>query len=133
MYARSSYNLDLSYLSYLETSDSKLFPFKKGNAFYGNISFSFNKTDFMLSYWNGNNFIAPRGTAIYQSISIADSKNYEENRQLLFFRIIQNKPLFHSPIIASARFEPVYDLNNGILDFSYSLYLIYRGDWLFKK
>ncbi|OYU97676.1 MAG: hypothetical protein CFE21_05130 [Bacteroidetes bacterium B1(2017)] len=125
--------LDAAYLNYTETSDSKVNPFTNGMGVFANAGITYSKTDFMFSYWNATNFIAPRGTYIYQSHSTVDSKNYEENRQLIFFRIIHNKPLFNSPITASARFEPVYDLNNGIFDFSYSLYLVYRGDWHFGK
>ena len=125
--------LDLAYLLYQETSDSKMYPKKDGNGIMANIGYHHKATDFMFSYWNGNDFIAPRGTTIYQSKGTVDAKYYESNRQLLFFRVIHNKALFQSPIIASARFEPVYDLNNGIFDFSYSLYLVYRGDFKFKK
>ncbi|MCF8253914.1 MAG: hypothetical protein K9H61_07150 [Bacteroidia bacterium] len=124
---------DLAMLDYIETSDSKVYPKDMGNGFMGNLGAVVGSTNFMLSYWNAKDYIAPRGTYIYQSVSTVDAKNYEKNRQLLFFRVIQNKALFHSPIIASARFEPVYDLNNGIFDFSYSLYLVYRGDFRFGK
>jgi hypothetical protein len=124
---------DIALLNYNETSDSKMYPETKGNGFMGNVLLRLGANNFQLSYWNAQNFIAPRGTSIYQSVSTYDPLVYEKNRQLLFVRFIHNKALFHSPIVASARVEPVYDLNNGIFDFSYSLYLVYRGNWSFKK
>jgi hypothetical protein len=124
---------DIAYLLYNETSDSKIYPQKTGNGFMANAGVKQGATDFIFSYWNGTDFIAPRGTNFYQSKGNVDASYYEKNRQLLFFRIIHNKALFKSPITASARFEPVYDLNNEILDFSYSLYLVYRGDFKFHK
>ncbi len=130
---KNSLYLDLAYLTYNETSDSKVYPQNTGSGLMGNLGLKLNQTDLMISYWQGSNYIAPRGTSIYQSRSTVDPKNYEETRQLVFVRFIQNKALFHSPVMASIRFEPVYDLNHGIFDFSYSLYLIYRGDWKFGK
>jgi len=124
--------LDVAALNYQETSDSKVYPSKSGMGYMANLRWQVGANNFQLSYWNAQNFIAPRGTYLYQSASTVDAKNYEVNRQLLFFRFIHNKALFNSPIIASARIEPVYDLNNGIFDFSYSLYLVYRGTWRFK-
>jgi hypothetical protein len=125
--------LDIAYLHYQETSDSKIYPQKTGNGLMANAGLRQGATDFIFSYWNGTDFIAPRGTNFYQSRGNVDASYYEKNRQLLFFRIIHNKTLFKSPIIASARFEPVYDLNNEIFDYSYSLYLVYRGDFKFNK
>ncbi len=130
---KNSIYLDMAYLGYNETSDSKIYPKNAGNGVMGNLGLKLDQTDLMISYWQGSNFIAPRGTSIYQSSSTIGPKNYEENRQLVFVRFIQNKALFHSPVMASIRFEPVIDLKNGIFDFSYSLYLVYKGDWKFGK
>jgi hypothetical protein len=125
--------LDFAYLLYQETSDSKVYPQQSGNGLMANAGYKYRATDFIMGYWNGNDFIAPRGTNYYQSKGTVDASYYEKNRQLLFFRVIHNKALFNSPIIASARFEPVYDLNNQIFDFSYSLYLVYRGNFRLGK
>lgn len=122
--------VDANILRYLETSDSKLFRQKKGMGYYLNAGFCQNGFHMMLSYWQGYHFISPGGTQIYQSISIADPANYERYRQLLFLRLIYNKPLFQSPVMASARLEPIHDLNNGRYDFSFSLYLTYTlNNW----
>lgn len=125
--------LDFALLNYNETSASNMFPALKGNGFLGNVLLKLGSNNLQISYWNAEDFIAPRGTYIYQSISTYDPLKYEQRRELLFFRFIHNNALFKSPIMASARIEPVYDLKNGIFDFSYSLYLVYKGNWKFKK
>jgi hypothetical protein len=128
-----SWFIDANLLRYLELSDSKLYEHKKGIAYFANVGFCDNGFNVMISYWQGNHFISPGGTQIYQSRSSIDAANYERNRQLLIARFIYNKALYQSPVMASARLEPIYDLNNKILDFSFSLYLSYRLNYWFGK
>lgn len=123
--------VDASLLRYIETSDSKIYPQKNGLAYFANAGFCNNGFTSMLSYWQGNHFISPGGTQIYQSRSSVDAANYQANRQLLFMRFIYNKALYQSPVMASARFEPIYDLNAKLFDFSFSLYLSYRVNYWF--
>ncbi len=118
--------VDISVLHFKELSESNIFNAKEGNAFYANAGLGFGNNTILASYWLSSDYNAPRGTSLYQSRSTVDSKNYQKDRQLVFLRFIHNNKLFKSPINASARFEPVYDINNGILDFSYSLYLVYH-------
>lgn len=125
--------VDANVLRYIETSDSKLYPEKQGLGYYANLGFANKGFHIMMSYWQGNHFISPGGTQIYQSRSSIDAANYERNRQLFFMRFIYNKALYQSPVMASARFEPIYDLNNGVFDFSFSLYLSYRVSYGFGK
>jgi hypothetical protein len=125
--------VDANVLRYIETSDSKLYPEKQGLGYYANLGFANKGFHIMMSYWQGNHFISPGGTQIYQSRSSIDAANYERNRQLFFMRFIYNKSLYQSPVMASARFEPIYDFNNGVFDFSFSLYLSYRVSYGFGK
>ena len=128
-----SWFIDANLLRYLEISDSKLYEHKKGLAYFANVGFCDNGFNVMISYWQGNHFISPGGTQIYQSVSSVDKQNYERKRQLLMARFIYNKSLYQSPVMASARFEPIYDLNSRILDFSCSLYLSYKLNYWFGK
>lgn len=79
----------------------------------------------MLSYFDGNKYMAPRGTAIYQSVSIDKAGVTEANRQLAILRLMYKKQL-SDDLILDARIEPVYDIKNSSLDYAYSLYLVYR-------
>lgn len=122
---------ELYYLNYSETTRSGLFPYRSGNAWYANLYYrmgSQSRIDgftLMLSYFNGNKFIAPRGTPLYQSVSTDKPGLTETKRELLFVRFIYQKKIFDQ-LELDARLEPVYDVKNKIFDYSYSLYLTYR-------
>ncbi len=128
----SRIQLDAMWFSYMENTNSGYMPFRNGQAFMGNLSATSHNLTLMLSYWNGANFIAPRGTSIYQSVSIDKPGYTESNRQLIFVRFLYAKPLADGLAI-TARLEPVYDLNASLLDYSYSLYLSYQLDSRFGK
>jgi hypothetical protein len=111
-----------------ENTQSGYFAFRNGIGTYANLALQTRWMDFMLSYWNGNNYIAPRGTAIYQSVS-ADQAGYTEaGRQLLFFRLLYEKELYaHLNIVI--RYEPFIDLGNKQFDYAFSVYLLYRENF----
>ncbi len=121
------------YLLYKENSNSGM-PFTDGNAYYLNALIKTNHFGLMLSYWLAKNFIAPNGTSIYQ-IQSADNPIYfssEGKRELLFFRLLYEKPLFNK-LFMTARFEPFYDFKSSQIDFSYSFYLSYNMDFKLSK
>lgn len=113
------------YTTYRENSNSGYFPWKNGQGVYTNVFADTRWLGVMLSYWQGNRFIAPRGTAIYQSVSTDKPGYTEKSRDLLIIRLLYQKSLAPD-LTLSTRFEPVYDLNNRLFDFSYSVYLTYR-------
>ena len=88
--------------------------------------------DVMLSYWEGDHYIAPRGSYIYQSQSIDHPLYTEKNRELLFIRLMREQLIFQD-LYMTLRFEPVYDLQNKIFDYSYSFYLSYKKDVAIKS
>jgi hypothetical protein len=113
------------YALYKENSNSGYFPRRGGQGIYPNLFIDTKWLALMVSYWQGNNFISPRGTPLYQSVSVDKPGYTEKKRDLLFVRFLYQKEL-HSNLTLAARFEPVYDVNNSIFDFSYSMYLVYR-------
>lgn len=119
--------VDLMTMSYYENSSSGYFPFKNGMGFMGNFTAELKNLTIMLSYWNANQYIAPRGSAIYQSVSKDTEGYYQQRRELLFLRFLYQKELAPNLHI-SARFEPFLDLGNTQMDYCYSLYLIYHLD-----
>jgi len=124
--------LDIMTFDFMENSNSGYLPFRNGNAFMTNLSGRAKNLSVMLSYWYGNNFIAPRGTALYQNVSTNKLGLTEPNRQLVFVRFLYNKSLSDGLNI-SARFEPVYDVKSVLLDYSFSLYISYKLDKVFGK
>ncbi|MND28159.1 hypothetical protein D3C80_186370 [compost metagenome] len=112
-----------------------LLPFQTGSAVYLNIGADFKYFKFMTSYFNGNKFINVEGAPLYSSVSRStlDKGFTEENRNLLFFRIMGDYKLAGS-LYLTARIEPYIDLNNSKkLDYSQTLYISYRGNFRLKK
>lgn len=124
--------LDAMSFKFVENTNSGYLPYQNGSGFMGNLSASAYNLTMMLSYWNGNDYIAPRGTTIYQSVSLDNPGLTQTNRQLIFVRFLYAKPLSDG-LTLSARLEPVYDLKSSVLDYSYSLYLSYKLDAKFGK
>ncbi len=124
-------SIDFYKLFYSETSSSGLWPFEKGDAFYSNFTYQYHGFNAVLSYFYGMNYLSPRGTAIYQSQSIDVPSRFESKRLLFIPRLIYNKTIFDA-LQMSARFEPVIDLNTNIFDYSYSFYLSYQLEKIFK-
>lgn len=125
--------LEPYYLIYKENSSSGM-PFDNGSAYYVNAFVNTKYLGMMLSYWNANDFIAPRGTAIYQVQSVDNPAYFikDGKRELLFLRFLYEKPLFDR-LFMTARLEPFYDLKTTQVDYSYSLYLSYKQDFNFRK
>ena len=109
-------------------------PFEQGQGFYLNTSGSFRWFDLMFSYWNGNKFIAPQGTPLYQSVSTdyPVSGYAEERRELLFIRFMYEHE-FAGGLSLAFRFEPVYDIGNKHMDHMEMLFIRYKADFLLNK
>ncbi|MDP1727046.1 MAG: hypothetical protein Q8M15_09710 [Bacteroidota bacterium] len=120
------------YLLFYHQNDGTLYPFKGGSSVYLNAAAKTKNIGLMLSYWNGNQYIAPRGTPIYSSVSLDVPGYTEPDRQLLFIRIFYEKSLFEK-LNLSLRTEPFYDINHSTFDYSFSVYLTYGGSWNFGK
>ena len=112
-------------LFYKENSNSKIYYTKSGDGVYLNGFINFKRLGFMLSYWNGENYISPRGTAIYQSVGAFNSMAVEKVRQLLIGRVFYNHKIYNH-VDLNVRFEPIKNLENKNLDYSFSVYLVYQ-------
>lgn len=104
-----------------------------GNGLLANLGMRLHAITVSGGIWNGNDFNSAGGTPIYSSRSIDNPQTYEQNRKLVFLRFMYEKSLMKSPVLASFRIEPIMDLNQDILDYSYSLYLVYRGAFSIRK
>lgn len=119
------------WLGYKDMSANKLQPFKNGQGNYFNILFkSKYNVNLMVSYWDGNRFIAPHGGFLFQSISSIFGKgNYtEQSRRLLLLRVLYKKELCPD-VFLDVRFEPYKDLKNNYTEFSYSVFISYKKDF----
>ncbi len=125
---------DNYYADYFTGDDPVDLPFSQGQGFFANVSGKFKWFELMISYWNGNKFIAPQGTPVYQSVAwdYSSSGYIEEDRELLFFRFMYEMD-FNGGLSLAFRFEPVYDFGNSTLDHMEVLFLRYNTDFLLNK
>lgn len=120
-----SLKADVVSVYYQENTNSGYFPYRNGQGQMANLyAESAMGLGLMLSYWKGYQYIAPRGTTLYQSVSLDNPGLTRANRELIFVRFLYHKTLA-SNLYLSARLEPVYDVKASLLDFSYSLYISY--------
>lgn len=121
----------LSYfLDYRDLSINPSLSFLDGYGQYHSVQFSpHTNWDFMLNYWQGIEWIAPIGGAIYEAVNPFDRRFPVRNRSLLFLRTHFHKTLFDQ-IELDARFDPYYDFNLSEVELSFSLHLRFSG--LFK-
>lgn len=117
---------DVNYLTYSEPDKSGLWPSHSGYAYLSSLGVQKGALTLSSTLYLGNQFLAPIGTPIYASQSIENPKVYQAERKLCYLRLLYEKPLMKSQIKTSLRLEPVYDLNNDLFDYSYSLYLVYN-------
>lgn len=111
-----------------ELSPAKVLPYRNGNGVFINLAIM-SKYHLGLSagYWSGNQFLAIHGGDLYQSrASVYGLAGYtEDKRRLGFLRAFYQHKLA-GDLYADIRFEPFYDFNNALLEYSYSAYLTYR-------
>jgi hypothetical protein len=119
---------DAYYCYSLDFSPQKNGLFPEGQGLFFNFGLKNPYLPFVLSYWKGREFTSLQGGKLYPSVG--DSPRYpgyfEEQRQLLFLRLIKDLSISESLII-SLRFEPFYDFNRKGIEHSLGLYLFYDG------
>lgn len=122
------------YLTWKDFSFQKRQPYLQGNGLLLNAGVDTKLFNLVVSYWQGNGYQSVHGAPVYQSVSrhIAYPGYIEETRQLLFFRLI-NRFELTSNLYLDLRLEPYLDLNHPKLEFSNSLFLVYKQDFLLKR
>ncbi|MTI33408.1 hypothetical protein [Xanthovirga aplysinae] len=97
------------------------------------IAFTFKSLffDMKISYWQGNQYLSPKGAPIYQSVSrsLKNLDASEKIRKLAFLRFTKNIQ-WKGGIHLGFRSDFSYDFNNHLLESSQGLFLNYTGDFL---
>lgn len=117
---------------YKDFSGQKVQLYPNGTGWYSSLLFKTKWLDIDARYWRGHQFFGPRGGALYSSISEKVPGYGEPDRELLFLSLIYNRPLFPH-VNFDVRLEPYYDLQNSMLEYSYSLFLRFNKDFLLKR
>ena len=107
------------------------FPYKYGRGLYLNGTLETRFADVMVSYWQGARFISPLGGDLYQSASrtVSNPGFRDPQRKIVLLRLLRDFRISDAASL-TARAEPLFDLNAGLLDYSFGMYLNFRQDWL---
>ncbi|MBK3517369.1 hypothetical protein [Carboxylicivirga marina] len=106
--------------------------FTSGNALYpvGEINYKYGT--FMAGYWRAHNFLAPKGSSIFQSTSNYKPGYYTEYRNLLTTKLSFTKT-FMKQIKFSAMVETYYDIPASQFDYSYGINLVFTPNFYISK
>ncbi|SMG40496.1 hypothetical protein SAMN05661096_02756 [Marivirga sericea] len=110
------------FLHYIDNSFDYILPYTQGYGYYLNGTLETKIGDFMMSYWQGDHFYSYKGGRLYQSYSTdPNSRFFEDERKLLILRVMNEFHIGESSTLL-LRFEPYWDFNNKIFEFSHAVY-----------
>ncbi|MDX5421638.1 MAG: hypothetical protein LPK14_05240 [Hymenobacteraceae bacterium] len=121
-------------VGFKDFSNERLLPYEQGHGIYLNAGADTKYQDVMLSYWQGDGYIADLGGRLYQSASTTFKyPDYQqEERRLLILRLMKDIEIL-SNLYLTLRLEPVLDLNDPKLEFSNAFYLTFDTDFFVAK
>ncbi|MDX2304751.1 MAG: hypothetical protein NW226_18215 [Microscillaceae bacterium] len=120
------------YVGYIENSSDDMLESRNGLGYYGTINMDTKWFDMMVNLWLGNQFDSREGGELYRSYSVKTPGFIEDNRELLFLRILKDVRLMPE-LFMTFRFEPYYDFNNQLFEYSFGIYMHYQPSFLLKK
>lgn len=121
-----------NWLTYRDATESNALGIYKGNAIYTGIKAEGKKGVAMIGYWNSDDFIAPKGNPLFQSVSTFDSQAVIPHRRLLTGKV----GYFHSfskQIHFSFMFEGYFDIPNSQFDYAYGIHLAFNPNVVIAK
>lgn len=130
-----SFKLEGYHIYYRDFSSTQLQAYQDGTGLYLNASIKTRvHLDVMASYWRGNEFISITGGQLYPSVSstVDDPLALEPDRQLLILRFMHELKLAEN-ISISTRFEPYYDVENSLFEFSHGFYVNYTPQFFITR
>jgi hypothetical protein len=118
--------------TYKDITKKSPYDFNSGLGLYPTAEFYSKHGVFMLGYWNAKNFIAPKGSNIFQSVSSFDEEYYSKNRQLITSKINFTK-LFLNQFKFSLTMETYYDLRTKVMDYAYGINMVFTPNFFITK
>ncbi len=120
------------YVGYKDLREVNHLQIYKGHGIYTGVSVKSKTLSLMLGYWNVDNFIAPRGNPLYQSVSVRYHDTYYSGRHLITTKAGW-KYQSGKDVSFSFLFEAYYDIPHSHLDYGYGIYLIYTPRFFIAK
>ncbi len=105
--------------------------FDNGFAMYFITEFNSPHIYAQLGYWRGQEFIAPGGEFLFQSVAEAGPEIFQADRNILTGKLSYRKSVRES-IQTELRFDGYYDVDDPSLSYAFGLYILVNlRTWLF--
>ena len=105
--------------------------FREGYGIYPGFTIQTKLFEFQTAYWHANKYYSPRGDPLYFSVS-SYRNTIENNRDMLINKLGCRKK-YKNGISAGLFADTYYDINNGTLEYNYSIYLRFDAAYFLKK
>jgi hypothetical protein len=111
-------SLGLWHFRYWDFTDAPQMSYENGTAWYGFMDFAVSHLKAETGFFYGNQFVAPRGNPLLQSVSYSDVSLTEPERKLMILSIsYRQKPLRQLEI--GVAFNGFFDLIESHFDYNY--------------
>lgn len=128
----TSWNMQALVYYVSDNSSVSEFFFNKGHAFYPQIGINTKHSQFKLGYWHAYQFIASRGSELFQSISYSKLGSYQNRRELLTVKYFYEREISKG-INLGGKIDLYYNPKNSNANYSTAIYLRINGDFFLKK
>ncbi|MBN1187680.1 MAG: hypothetical protein JXB49_35725 [Bacteroidales bacterium] len=119
------------YVYYNNFSGSYTENFKEGYGIFPTLTVNTRLFEYQAAYWHAYKYYGPRGDALYFSVS-SYNNTIAFSRDIIANKIGVNKH-FDDGISAALFLETFYDLNEGNMEYNYSIYLRFNQAFFLKK
>jgi hypothetical protein len=121
-----------NFLTYSDLTEANALGIYNGNAIYTGLKAEGDKVVAMAGFWNADNFIAPKGSPLFQSISDHNPTAIIAHRKLLTGKL-GYRHAFHQQIRFSFLFEGYYDIPNQQFDYAYGIHLAFTPSFVIAE
>ncbi|MBN2743171.1 MAG: hypothetical protein JXR39_04690 [Marinilabiliaceae bacterium] len=122
----------VSGLGYKDLTKKSGLPFTTGKAFYTTLQMTTRQLQLMVGYYGATNYVAPRGSALFQSVSDYNPIIYSKHRNLATGKMLFTHQLYRD-IRLGVMAEGYYDLDAGQLEYAYGVNLMLMPSWFLLK
>ncbi|WP_234408561.1 hypothetical protein [Marinilabilia salmonicolor] len=119
-------------MNYGNLNDAGQLGVNSGYAWYGGITANTRRTNLMVGYFYGHDFVALRGGGMFQSVSPIRNNVYIPTRQLVTMKIGYNR-VFLKKIKFSFLFEGYYDIPDARFDFAPGIQLVFSPSFFLTE
>ncbi|MCK5825291.1 MAG: hypothetical protein KAG96_07800 [Ichthyobacteriaceae bacterium] len=127
-----SVGLSSYYVTYKDLTKSSGLEFNSGNAIYPVAEVDYKYGVFMVGYWYADDFVAPRGNYIFQSVSNYKNDFYTKHRSIITSKFSYAYNIMKQ-VKFSAMVETYYDIPAKQFDYAYGINIVFTPNFFITK